>query len=285
MCKVMLLVVSLLVVELVAGDAAGQVSDDRLYPIRKPKRNGVVAKSRSETAADAKVREHRELLKREIEQRRLELGSLPALPRKDEGGRNFGLITSHMPKPGPQRFWDQGRRVREDDGVHRLKGNDTLEEYRGRPRIVAIGDEGECKAVLAEFAKRPFFDRCVKQEFRPVEFAVADSGYKTTGRPRVVLQDSDGSVLISTPNLSQGVAAFASALRDARPDYCPDLDPGYERSGVSLMWFLYFLLLPLVAVAAGVCGWLVARRPTQPPITAPEPVAVVASPTPATPAK
>lgn len=149
--------------------------------------------------------------------------------RKRGATKNYGIDTSRLSK---RERWDANspeaiRFVRES----KAKGD---QHHADRCYVTVIGTVEECRAASNDWKTSAEYDglreKAWFQEFRPGQWQVRDDlGYHATGTPTVLVQKSDGEVVLRE-NSYRGPGAIATALRKADPSYKPERDPGPDQS-------------------------------------------------------
>ena len=149
----------------------------------------------------------------------------PCLFQADARTPNFGVFTDQI-KPG--RITLNGREVSRQDAYEAIEGK-GLPDFTGKQRITVIGTQADRQRVLADLAKAPEASKTVVKDYAPDHWAVAQSGFKTSGSPTIYLQAADGKVLHRQDDYADGVKGIVKALRRADPAYDPAKDPDLRR--------------------------------------------------------
>ena len=134
---------------------------------------------------------------------------------------NFGVFTDQI-KPG--RVTLNGREITRSDAFEAIEGK-NLPDFTGKQRVTVIGSQADRQRVLADLARTPEAAKVVLKDYAPDHWAVAQSGFKTTGSPTIYVQAADGKVLHRQDDYKGGVAGVVKALRRADPAYDPSKDP------------------------------------------------------------
>ncbi len=145
-------------------------------------------------------------------------------------GQNFGVDTDKIGKG----YTKNGKPATRAEVMHALTaaGFDDASKIR----LTVIGSEEQRKRVLADLDTLPAFaahkDRLLVQAYGPTDWAVAKSGFVTTGTPTIYLQSADGKVLHRQDDYPSA-EALAEAVRKADPEYRPKLDPDLNRPALA----------------------------------------------------
>lgn len=144
--------------------------------------------------------------------------------------RNCGVIASKL--SATTRYTSNGKEISTADAYAdpRPVPPDGGGMYTSPKQVVIIGRDAETEPVLAallatEGGKALCADYVV-QTFRPDDWQVSKSGFKTDGQPTIYFVDASGTVLYRRDDFACGADGLAEALRDADPDYQPANDPG-----------------------------------------------------------
>lgn len=137
------------------------------------------------------------------------------------------------------RYSISGRECSREEVLAALKQQAAgkVPDYAGRLRLTIIGPEADRKKVIADLTQPPLqqlVGALVVKDYAPDHWAVAGSGFVTTGRPTIYLQTPDGTVLHRSDSYD-GPQALAEAVRRARDDYDSKKDPNLSRGGGDLV--------------------------------------------------
>jgi hypothetical protein len=143
-----------------------------------------------------------------------------------------------------------------------LEKEKGIPDDAGKPRLVVIGAEAECKQVVDDLASHPslvpFKDKVVIHQYRPDHWHVTQVGYQRDGHPTIYCQAADGRVLWRLDSYQGGPEELATGLRRLDPNYKPEKD--------RKPWQIFPVNLPEipwsvpVVVGAGVVAYIVSRR-------------------------
>jgi hypothetical protein len=120
--------------------------------------------------------------------------------------------------------------------------------------VTVIGSASERKPVADDWRSNPAFDayreRVWFQEFDRGEWQVADDlGFQAKGKPSVLVQKSDGEVLLRS-NSYRGPRPIVNALRKADPNYNPSHDPTDQQDDAASGDNRVYLAIAIVCISA-----------------------------------
>lgn len=166
----------------------------------------------------------------------------------NRGSTNFGVMRERL--ANKERCTIRGQTLARSGGI------DTATLFPDDSdwlRLTIIGEDAERQAVLSDLTRDPDLSEAARgmlvQAYAPDDWAVADSGFVTSGSPTIYLQSADGRVLHRQDEY-HGPKRLAAALRRARPDYDPAQDPNLDRPASNTqpffasrrLWFALSLL-------------------------------------------
>ncbi|HLW66153.1 MAG TPA: hypothetical protein VKS79_12650 [Gemmataceae bacterium] len=143
---------------------------------------------------------------------------------------NFGIMQTKL-NGSASHHSINGRSVTEEDALAALQGK--LTDDSQKLRLTIIGPDDKRRAVLADWNANPSLralkDKVLVQGYDPGHWAVANSGFRTSGQPTIYLQAPDGKVLHRQDEY-RGPDKLAEAIRKADPNYQPNNDPDLNKN-------------------------------------------------------
>jgi hypothetical protein len=186
----------------------------------------------------------------------------PEMPPWKSIVTNYGIDTAQLNDSGAERFRLNGIPASREQAWKALAAA-PLPDDAARPRLTVIGDPTTTAPVLDDLAHAPALaawkDRLLVQRYPPDHWAVAQTGFVTSGHPTIYLQAPDGTVLHRQDDYADGPAGLAKAIRRADPHYDPRKDPDLRQGLFHPHLDLSKLPLPAWLLLAG-AGYLLLRR-------------------------
>lgn len=146
-----------------------------------------------------------------------------------------GVDSSRMKNDGQERFIIDGKQVSRKQYMQLIEGG-QIPDDANKLRLTVIGAEADRNGVLKDLASATplsaWAGKLVVQDYAPADWAVANAGFVTGGKPTIYLQQPDGKVLLRMDQYD-GPQALAEAIRKADPNYKPDQDPSGKPSPAS----------------------------------------------------
>lgn len=197
----------------------------------------------------------REIFRREVE---FQAGQTITLTIPENDALNFGVEVGQL--PSGKGITRNGQPITPHQAESLLGIGNSLPDTAGKRRLTIIGPADARQKVLAELAGplRELARDYVIKDFDPTHWAVARTGFVTTGQPTIYAQEADGTVLFrqDTPD---DLRRNLEAVRKPDPHYRPERDPDHRQV---LPW-----LDPDQAMQYGGLGalgwllWLILRQP------------------------
>lgn len=139
---------------------------------------------------------------------------------------NHGLTLSKIGNGTSPRYMFGEKKSCRSEVMDALEGG--LIDDSHRLWVCVIGDKSDRSKVFSDLATAKelveFRGNLLVQAYSPEEWAVADYGFKTDGKPTIYIQSPDGKVQ-SRSDVYRGPAQLAMALRKAHKEYDPKKDP------------------------------------------------------------
>lgn len=139
--------------------------------------------------------------------------------------RNFGVDMSKLGGKDKPKYHLNGNPVSREAAVDAIENG--IPDDSGKLRLTAIGGKSETEQVAKDITGPEFADlkdRLVFKAYEPSHWAVAQSGFVTTGKPTIYLQAPDGKVIHRQDDYADGAPGLVKAIRKADPNYKPEKD-------------------------------------------------------------
>jgi hypothetical protein len=178
--------------------------------------------------------------------------------------QNFGLDLGKLLHLGqPELYSINGKQVTARQAADAMTGADLADDSN-KLRLTVIGTEADRKAVLDAFDQSPvlatFKDKILVHGYAADHWAVARSGFVTTGKPTVYMQAPDGKVLHRQDDFVGGAEALAEAIRKVDPSYDPKADKDQRKSDDDLLVPLLEFVQSPWAIVSGIAALILALR-------------------------
>lgn len=176
---------------------------------------------------------------------------------------NYGVDTGQL-NGGREESYRLNGAPASREQVRQALGGPRLPDDAGRLRLTVIGDPQAAARVTADLAQAPALaewkDRLVVQAYPPDHWAVARTGFVTTGRPTIYLQTPAGQVLHRQDDYDDGPEGLARAIRRADPAYDPKKDADLRQRLLRPRFDLSPIPVPVWLLAAGALLLCLRRR-------------------------
>ena len=142
--------------------------------------------------------------------------------------QNFGIELNKLDTPAPRDCYRINGRPASRSEVFQALTEGQLSDDSKKRRVTVIGSKTDCDRAL-EAMPAELKQKYLVQAYRPDNFAVARTGFKTDGSPSVYFQEPPDPKTGLGRVLWREDAYTASTwenVRKADPDYRPDRDPG-----------------------------------------------------------
>lgn len=181
---------------------------------------------------------------------------------------NSGVEEKFISRDRP-RYTRCGKEVCREESIQSLmRKSDEIADDSDLDRLTVIGPLAERKRVLADLNAAPelaeFKGKLLVMSYDPANWAVANCGFFTGGRPTIYLQAPDGTVKHRQDSYEQGAAGLAEALRRRNPNYDPANDPDLLKSTPLMIGGMKVSTKPIL-IGAGILAvlwWFFKRRET-----------------------
>ena len=140
--------------------------------------------------------------------------------------QNFGVDVAQL--QGASGITCNGQTITQAQAAKML-GN-SLPDTATKRRLTVIGPPEARKQVLAELAGplRELTQEYVIKDYDPTHWAVARTGFVTTGNPTIYAQEADGTVLFRQDS-PDDLRRNLEAVRKPDPNYRPERDPDHRK--------------------------------------------------------
>lgn len=196
------------------------------------------------------------------------VGAEPAVEERTPGGKTvyFGVDTDKVSESRSYRICDGASAPKEVTRSRAIgeMGEAGIPDDAHKLRLTVIGSEADCKRVLDDLkshpALTPFRDLLVIQDYRPDQWAVADGGFKTSGSPVIYLQTPGVKKPRHRQDEYRGPEKLAEAIRNADPNYKPELDPDLNKTGGGALLDKLKALPPVAWILGGLAVLFLFRK-------------------------
>lgn len=175
---------------------------------------------------------------------------------------NFGVDLDKLNGEPAECYRINGKPASRDRAFQAL-ADQRLPDDAGRLRLTIIGPDDLTTRVSDDLksakALADWRDRLAVQAYAPDHWAVARTGFVTSGQPTIYVQTPDGQVLHRQDDYADGPEGLARALRRADPRYDARKDPDLRKRLLFPKLDLSSVPMPVWILAAGF-GWLLVRR-------------------------
>jgi uncharacterized protein (TIGR03000 family) len=144
---------------------------------------------------------------------------------------NFGIDLGQLQQSQTTQHAELNGRLIPAESVQTLLCGDPRLPDPRRPQLTIIGTSQQREQAL-QLLHGPLSDLVadyVVHDYPPDHWAVAHTGFVTTGQPTIYAQAADGSVLFRQDNLDN-LRLNLQAVRKPAPTYHPDQDPDHRRT-------------------------------------------------------
>jgi hypothetical protein len=165
----------------------------------------------------------------------------PETSKMGQRPQNFGIDPDWT--PNGEKFTINGVPITKEQ-AKRLLTVPTLEDDSGKLRLTVIGSKDERRRVLEDLGREPlnrFGPSFVVQAYDPADWAVANYGFVTTGKPTIYVQEPSGKVLHRQDDYADGAVGLCKALEAIRkpdPNYDRTKDPDLRIGPARTKWLL-----------------------------------------------